>query len=195
MGAGDVKLCAAIGAWIGPNQLFIALVVTGLAGGLMGSGLGGLWRILRSFSSAQEMFELRKRERIEATPGAQDALCARHRNWNPAFIFFFTPESAHAQKSPMDYANNLPNFAPEKRGPLQEEKEQYEQWILLHSYSAQRIPIREERALSIALIGPDEDRRTGGQGLPIAKVREVREFSAYPASSEEVPRVLELNTM
>ncbi len=35
MGAGDVKLCAAIGAWIGPDQLFIALVVTGVAGGIM----------------------------------------------------------------------------------------------------------------------------------------------------------------
>jgi prepilin peptidase CpaA len=35
MGAGDVKLCAAIGAWIGPGQLFIALVITGLVGGVM----------------------------------------------------------------------------------------------------------------------------------------------------------------
>jgi prepilin peptidase CpaA len=35
MGAGDVKLCAAIGAWIGPGQLLVALVVTGLAGGVM----------------------------------------------------------------------------------------------------------------------------------------------------------------
>jgi prepilin peptidase CpaA len=35
MGAGDVKLCIAIGAWIGPTQLFVALVLTGLAGGAM----------------------------------------------------------------------------------------------------------------------------------------------------------------
>jgi len=35
MGAGDVKLCAAIGAWIGPWQLLIALVFTGLAGGVI----------------------------------------------------------------------------------------------------------------------------------------------------------------
>jgi len=35
MGAGDVKLAAAIGAWIGPNQLFIALVATAMAGGIM----------------------------------------------------------------------------------------------------------------------------------------------------------------
>jgi prepilin peptidase CpaA len=35
MGAGDLKLVAAIGAWIGPIQLFVALVMTGLAGGIM----------------------------------------------------------------------------------------------------------------------------------------------------------------
>ena len=35
MGAGDVKLAAAIGAWIGPDQLFIALIVTAMAGGIM----------------------------------------------------------------------------------------------------------------------------------------------------------------
>lgn len=35
MGAGDVKLCAAIGAWIGPNQLLIALIFTALIGGVM----------------------------------------------------------------------------------------------------------------------------------------------------------------
>jgi prepilin peptidase CpaA len=35
MGAGDVKLCIAIGAWIGPSQLFLALVITAMAGGLM----------------------------------------------------------------------------------------------------------------------------------------------------------------
>lgn len=35
MGMGDVKLCAAIGAWIGPGQLVIALVITGMVGGIM----------------------------------------------------------------------------------------------------------------------------------------------------------------
>jgi prepilin peptidase CpaA len=35
MGMGDVKLCAAIGAWIGPAQLVLALVITGIAGGIM----------------------------------------------------------------------------------------------------------------------------------------------------------------
>jgi prepilin peptidase CpaA len=35
MGAGDVKLCVAIGAWIGPSQMLIALVLTALVGGAM----------------------------------------------------------------------------------------------------------------------------------------------------------------
>lgn len=35
MGMGDLKLCAAIGAWIGPGQLILALVLTAIAGGLM----------------------------------------------------------------------------------------------------------------------------------------------------------------
>jgi prepilin peptidase CpaA len=35
MGLGDLKLCAAIGAWIGPAQLLLALLMTGLVGGVM----------------------------------------------------------------------------------------------------------------------------------------------------------------
>lgn len=35
MGMGDVKLCAAIGAWIGPEQLLFAMVVIAIAGGIM----------------------------------------------------------------------------------------------------------------------------------------------------------------
>jgi prepilin peptidase CpaA len=38
MGAGDVKLAAAIGAWVGPQQLMFALFFTGLAGGIMALG-------------------------------------------------------------------------------------------------------------------------------------------------------------
>ena len=38
MGMGDVKLCAAVGAWIGPSQLLIALVVMALVGGVMALG-------------------------------------------------------------------------------------------------------------------------------------------------------------
>ena len=45
MGMGDVKLCAAIGAWVGPGQMFVALVLTGIAGGLMALG----WALLGGF--------------------------------------------------------------------------------------------------------------------------------------------------
>jgi prepilin peptidase CpaA len=51
MGMGDVKLCAAIGAWVGPSQLMIALVITGLVGGVMAVG----WAAFRGFLG--QMFE------------------------------------------------------------------------------------------------------------------------------------------
>jgi prepilin peptidase CpaA len=35
MGAGDVKLCAGLGAWIWPHQLLLSLVFTAMAGGIM----------------------------------------------------------------------------------------------------------------------------------------------------------------
>ena len=35
MGMGDLKLCAAIGAWIGPSQLVMLLVMMAFAGGVM----------------------------------------------------------------------------------------------------------------------------------------------------------------
>jgi prepilin peptidase CpaA len=38
MGMGDVKLVTAIGAWIGPRQLFLAMVLTAMAGGVMALG-------------------------------------------------------------------------------------------------------------------------------------------------------------
>jgi prepilin peptidase CpaA len=46
MGMGDVKLFAGIGAWIGPGQLMLALVITGLAGGVMALG----WALLGGFA-------------------------------------------------------------------------------------------------------------------------------------------------
>jgi prepilin peptidase CpaA len=45
MGAGDVKLCAAIGAWIGPSQLMISLIFTALVGGVMAL----LWALFGGF--------------------------------------------------------------------------------------------------------------------------------------------------
>jgi prepilin peptidase CpaA len=36
MGAGDVKLLAAVGAWLGPSQVAIAALATSIAGGVIG---------------------------------------------------------------------------------------------------------------------------------------------------------------
>jgi prepilin peptidase CpaA len=63
MGMGDVKLCAAIGAWIGPAQLFTALVLTGLAGGVMAlcwAVYGGFLRELFK-GSGELIFGMKKR--------------------------------------------------------------------------------------------------------------------------------------
>jgi prepilin peptidase CpaA len=63
MGMGDVKLCAAIGAWIGPSQLILALVVTGVAGGVMAL----CWAVAGGFlsnlfkSTGDLIFGIRKR--------------------------------------------------------------------------------------------------------------------------------------
>jgi prepilin peptidase CpaA len=64
MGAGDVKLAAAIGTWIGPSQLFFALVVTAMAGGvivLVWAAFGGFLKEL--FTGASNLtFGLKNRE-------------------------------------------------------------------------------------------------------------------------------------
>jgi prepilin peptidase CpaA len=63
MGMGDVKLCAAIGAWIGPEQLIVALVLTGIVGGIMAlcwAAAGGFLGEL--FTGAGNLvFDFRKR--------------------------------------------------------------------------------------------------------------------------------------
>jgi prepilin peptidase CpaA len=46
MGMGDVKLCASVGAWIGPHQLLFALAFMGLVGGIMAFA----WAICGGFS-------------------------------------------------------------------------------------------------------------------------------------------------
>ncbi len=63
MGMGDLKLCAAIGAWIGPSQLLLALVITGMAGGIMvlcwAIGGGFLRELFRG--TGELIFSLKKR--------------------------------------------------------------------------------------------------------------------------------------
>ncbi len=63
MGMGDLKLCAAVGAWIGPGQLLFALIVTGIVGGIMAVGYA-LWHgsLGRSLDSTAELLSgFRKR--------------------------------------------------------------------------------------------------------------------------------------
>lgn len=63
MGMGDVKLCGAIGAWIGPAQLLTAMAITGMAGGVMAV----CWAIYGGFlpdlfkGSGELIFGLRNR--------------------------------------------------------------------------------------------------------------------------------------
>ena len=63
MGMGDLKLCAAVGAWIGPAQLMFALVITGIVGGIMAL----CWAIVGGFfgelmrGTGDLLFGLRKR--------------------------------------------------------------------------------------------------------------------------------------
>ena len=56
MGMGDLKLCAAIGAWIGPDQLVVALVMTGVFGAIMAI-LWALWNgaLRESFKGAGDL--------------------------------------------------------------------------------------------------------------------------------------------
>ena len=63
MGMGDVKLCAAAGAWIGPSQLMLALVVMGVAGGVMALGWAAWGGFLKeSLHGAGELvWSLKKR--------------------------------------------------------------------------------------------------------------------------------------
>ena len=63
MGMGDVKLCASVGAWIGPQQLVFALVFMGLAGGVMAFGWaiqGGFLKEMLS-GTGDLLFGFRKR--------------------------------------------------------------------------------------------------------------------------------------
>jgi prepilin peptidase CpaA len=64
MGGGDVKLCAAIGAWIGPTQMMFAVVVTAMAGGIIilcwaaGAFVVSQFKRMRNRSSVSKESEL-----------------------------------------------------------------------------------------------------------------------------------------
>lgn len=57
MGMGDVKLVAAIGAWVGPRQLLFAMVLTAVAGGLMALGAVVLHKLRNRRQEKQETSE------------------------------------------------------------------------------------------------------------------------------------------
>lgn len=63
MGMGDVKLCAAIGAWVGPHQLILAMVITGIVGGIMAVGWAAVGGFLGELftGSSDLLFGWRKR--------------------------------------------------------------------------------------------------------------------------------------
>jgi len=93
-GHGDVKLCAAIGAWIGPSQMLTALVMTGIAGGLIAL----CWACRRIYGelfrgTGDLIFGLKKRglrahpELFSVTLDAQDALRSGDRHRNALFFF------------------------------------------------------------------------------------------------------------
>jgi prepilin peptidase CpaA len=69
MGMGDVKLCAAIGAWVGPMQLFLALIITGIVGGIMAV----VWAIFGGFmgelfTDTGDLLFARGKRKAEGTP-------------------------------------------------------------------------------------------------------------------------------
>lgn len=56
MGMGDLKLCAAVGAWIGFTQLAVALVITAMTGGVMAVVWAARHGVLgESFDGAAEL--------------------------------------------------------------------------------------------------------------------------------------------
>jgi prepilin peptidase CpaA len=82
MGAGDLKLCAAIGAWIGPMQLFIALVITSMAGGIMVIGWLAWRKLFRKlFLCAGDLAFGWKRRGMQSDP--EPSLNELLKSWMP----------------------------------------------------------------------------------------------------------------
>ena len=78
MGAGDVKLFGAVGAFAGPHGLILIFVLTGLLGGIAGIGLA-LYRgrLQQTLERTRELFIDMGRmrwEQLRATAGAPNAL-------------------------------------------------------------------------------------------------------------------------
>ncbi|MFZ1084240.1 MAG: A24 family peptidase [Terracidiphilus sp.] len=69
MGAGDVKLAAAIGAWIGPQQLIWALFFTSLAGGIMVLSWIAYLKVFRNLIRFACDFLFGRKRELQDNPG------------------------------------------------------------------------------------------------------------------------------
>jgi len=97
MGAGDVKLAAAIGAWIGPQQLLFALFFTSLAGGMLVLGWIAYLKIFKPLAQgAGDLILGRKKRALQDDSGNSIAsLLKRSVPYAPAiavgtFVSFFS---------------------------------------------------------------------------------------------------------
>ena len=82
LGAGDAKLLAAIGAWVGPVGMLWILLLTGIAGGLLALALaihqGRLLSLLRStFAVGMSLLLTRRTNCITATEAARSSATRR----------------------------------------------------------------------------------------------------------------------
>jgi prepilin peptidase CpaA len=69
MGAGDVKLFTAIGAWVGPMQLFFAFITTAIVGGILILCWIAYLKVFKGLlRSASDLVMGRKRNEIERIP-------------------------------------------------------------------------------------------------------------------------------
>jgi prepilin peptidase CpaA len=85
MGAGDVKLAAAIGAWIGPQQLMYALFFTSLAGGILALGWIAYHKIFKNLMRiAGDLILGRKRETPKDQGNSVAHLLKRNMPYAPA---------------------------------------------------------------------------------------------------------------
>ncbi|MBT8138046.1 MAG: A24 family peptidase [Gammaproteobacteria bacterium] len=76
MGAGDVKLMAMAGAFLGPAATIVAVVVTLVAGLVLGLSVVGIWLLLRSAPGLVALAQLRShlpRSLRPAYPGTKPA--------------------------------------------------------------------------------------------------------------------------
>lgn len=95
MGAGDVKLAAAIGAWIGPQQLLYAFFFTGMAGGVIALGWIAYLKIFKVLARCAGDWILgRKREKQDDSGRSVSSLLQRNIPYAPAiaigtFMSFF----------------------------------------------------------------------------------------------------------